>query len=91
MDMSEKRGGRDISTRCSIFSDRINNCNLITMASSGPWFTLKGQTTDNGHIRMRLDRSLINEAWQTLLGSASLVVLPCLHGGHCPLLLKVCD
>lgn len=64
------------------FSARIDACNLLDIETSGPKFRWRGQETDNGPIRMRLDRVLVNQQWKLIFRDAKVDVLPNLHGDH---------
>lgn len=74
--MTEKRGGRDATTRCDIFTSRIESCYLNQTTTIGPKFIWRDQATETGNIRMRLDRVLVNQHWQTLLTNSHVSVLP---------------
>lgn len=88
--MTEKHGGRDVSARCKVFSNRINACNLFDIDIYGPKFTWRGQETETGPIRMCLDRALANQNWRLQFKDARVNVLHNLHGDHNPLLLLPC-
>lgn len=86
---NEKMGGRKISYRRSkLFSDAINNCNLIDMGFIGPRFTWTNNRSTNP-IYQRLDRGWSNVEWVNMFPNYSLSHLPRLTSDHCPILLNL--
>ncbi|KAI9112268.1 hypothetical protein K1719_016791 [Acacia pycnantha] len=60
--LSERTGGLGSSeARCSLFSDRIQSCNLMDLGAVGPKFTWRGPKLSGGRrLFERLDRAIAN-------------------------------
>jgi hypothetical protein len=89
---SEKRGGIPAQQRrCDKFVDRINECNLIDCGASGPKFTWRGPTFQNGdRIFERLDRALSNDDWRLGFPNAAVKVLPRVNfSDHHPMIIAL--
>ncbi|KAL4362079.1 hypothetical protein GQ457_04G017740 [Hibiscus cannabinus] len=68
------------------FRNALDDCELSDLGYNGNWYTWKwGRTTAN-YIRARLDRGVVNSAWECLFLDYRLDHLPHLFSDHCPLL-----
>ncbi|KAL7165830.1 hypothetical protein ACSBR2_036656 [Camellia fascicularis] len=74
------------STRTQKFLERINNCNLIDLGSSGPKMTWTNNRQCLANTMERLDRALSNLEWRTMFPEATVKVLPRTYSDHSPLL-----
>ena len=88
--LSERNGsgGSEMQRRCRMFSDWINNNDLIDLGYSGPahtWF--RGNSVDT-FKSARLDRGLINDKWRIQFTEGSLRNLPKSCSDHCPILIS---
>ncbi|KAI9123189.1 hypothetical protein K1719_006078 [Acacia pycnantha] len=74
---SEKTGGLGYQdARFSLFTDRIQGCNLFVLGASGPKFTWKGPKHRGGRrLYERLDRVLANEAFLSSFTGCSVQLL----------------
>ncbi|KAI9086148.1 hypothetical protein K1719_031869 [Acacia pycnantha] len=83
----EQRGGGHVSeVRCRKFNDWIEECNLIDLETSGPFFTWKGPKWQGlERVYKRLDRGLCNIHWQEKFGEAIIRVIPKIGSDHHPL------
>ncbi|XP_028098516.1 uncharacterized protein LOC114298184 [Camellia sinensis] len=68
------------------FLDRINNCNLIDLGSSGPRMTWMNNRHGLANIIERLDRAMCNSDWRTMFPEAIVRVLPRTYSDHSPLI-----
>ncbi|GAU31363.1 hypothetical protein TSUD_19080 [Trifolium subterraneum] len=87
MSIDEKKGGAPVDIRrCSVFSDWINDCNLLEVHTIGTKFTWRGPKW-NGHDRgfKKLDRVLCNVAWRLKLHEGLAKVIPRGQSDHHPL------
>lgn len=86
---TEKKAGAPVCLRkCQLFSDRINNCNLLDLGAIGSNFTWRGPLF-NGQSRIfeRLDLALSNSEWRIRFSQAVVKVLPRVgFSDHHPLL-----
>ncbi|KAI9088650.1 hypothetical protein K1719_029764 [Acacia pycnantha] len=63
--LEQKGGGRVSERRCRQFSDWIQECHLLDLDASGPFFTWKGPKWEGlDRVYKRLDRCLCNVSWQ---------------------------
>ncbi|KAI9128591.1 hypothetical protein K1719_000074 [Acacia pycnantha] len=78
---TEQRGGGRINeVRCNKFNQWIEDCNLIDMEASGPFFTWKGPKWEGlERVYKRLDRCLGNIHWQEKFEEAEVRVIPRLN------------
>ncbi|KAI8025740.1 hypothetical protein LOK49_LG02G02406 [Camellia lanceoleosa] len=63
-------------TKTQKFLERINNCNLIDLGSSGPRMTWTNNRHGLANTMERLDKAMCNIAWRTLYPEATVKVLP---------------
>ncbi|KAI8019049.1 hypothetical protein LOK49_LG04G00938 [Camellia lanceoleosa] len=64
------------STKPQKFLERINNCKLLDLGSSGPRMTWTNNRQGLANTMETLDRALCNEDWRTMFPEASVKVLP---------------
>lgn len=77
-------------SRCDLFSNWINNCNLLDLGFVGSKFTWKGpQWQGLDRVFKRLDRALCNSSWRTKFEEAIVLVLTTANSDHHPLLIKI--
>ncbi|KAI9109580.1 hypothetical protein K1719_019634 [Acacia pycnantha] len=73
----QRGGGRVNEVRCKNFNDWIEDCQLIDMDASGPFFTWKGPKWEGlERIFKRLDRCLCNVRWIEKFVEAEIRVIP---------------
>ncbi|KAI9083412.1 hypothetical protein K1719_034626 [Acacia pycnantha] len=88
--LEQKGGGRVNEARCRGFNSWIQNCNLIDLQASGPFFTWKGPQWEGlERVYKRLDRCLCNVAWQTQFQDADIRIIPRVCSDHHPILVKL--
>ncbi|KAL7212328.1 hypothetical protein ACSBR2_015082 [Camellia fascicularis] len=80
-DFAHQRERRSFSTnrntsRTQKFLDRVNNCNLIDLGSSGPRLTWTNNRQGLANTMERLDRAMCNAEWRTMFPEAIVRVLP---------------
>ncbi|CAL5422617.1 unnamed protein product [Camellia sinensis] len=68
------------------FLDRVNNCNLLDLGSSGPSMTWTNNQKGLANIMERLDRALCNSKWRTMFPEATVRILPRTYSDHSLLL-----
>ncbi|KAI9125131.1 hypothetical protein K1719_003747 [Acacia pycnantha] len=84
----QRGGGRVNEVRCKNFNDWIEDCQLIDMDASGPFFTWKGPKWEGlERIFKRLDRFLCNVRWIEKFVEAEIRVIPKIGSDHHPILL----
>ncbi|KAI7984238.1 hypothetical protein LOK49_LG15G00066 [Camellia lanceoleosa] len=85
---SERRSlsNNQSTTRSQKFLDRVNNCNLIDLGSSGPRMTWTNNRHGLANTMERLDKAMCNANWRTLYPEASVKVLPRTYFDHSPLI-----
>lgn len=83
----EKVGGSPSMNRCTLFAQRLDDCNLFDMGASGTRFTWHGRQVSGSRLRVRLDRGLINLNWRHAFPDGRITVFPRAHGDHHALLL----
>ncbi|CAL1354334.1 unnamed protein product [Linum trigynum] len=87
----EKTGSPSATTfyRCKIFSDRINQADLIDLGFSGPRFTWTRGDNPNSYKASRIDRSLCNTLWNSTFPDTTVQHLPRLSSDHHPILTSI--
>ncbi|KAI9070629.1 hypothetical protein K1719_047409, partial [Acacia pycnantha] len=87
----EQRGGRGANeTRCRVFNEWIQDCNLVDMETKGPFFTWKGPKWDGlDRVFKRLDRCLCNVSWLEMFEDAEVRVIPRVGSDYHPVLVKL--
>ncbi|CAL1363580.1 unnamed protein product [Linum trigynum] len=87
----EKSGHPSPSTlyKCRVFSDRVNQAELIDLGFSGPRFTWTRGDNPNTYKASRIDRSLCNTMWNSCFPNTSVKHLPRLHSDHHPILTTI--
>ncbi|KAI9081491.1 hypothetical protein K1719_036512 [Acacia pycnantha] len=87
----EQRGGRGANeTRCRVFNEWIQDCNLVDMETKGPFFTWKGPKWDGlDRVFKRLDRCLCNVSWLEMFEDTEVRVIPRVGSDHHPMLVKL--
>ncbi|KAI9112878.1 hypothetical protein K1719_016195 [Acacia pycnantha] len=75
--LSERTGGLGgFEARCSLFSDRIQACNLVDLGSVGPKFTWRGPKLNGGRrLFERLDRAIANGEFLSSFSDCSVQLL----------------
>ncbi|KAI9100160.1 hypothetical protein K1719_024378 [Acacia pycnantha] len=70
---AERTGGMRVhDARCSLFSDRIRDCNLVDLVAVGPKFTWKGPKVQGGRCLFeRLDRVIANAEFISVFSECS--------------------
>ncbi|KAI8014297.1 hypothetical protein LOK49_LG05G01952 [Camellia lanceoleosa] len=79
------------SNRSQKFLERINNCNLINLGSSGPKMTWTNDRQGLANTIERLDRALSNPEWRTMFPEATVRVLLRTYSDHSPLVIYTQD
>ncbi|KAI9080045.1 hypothetical protein K1719_037978 [Acacia pycnantha] len=88
--LEQKGGGRVSETRCKKFNEWIQNCSLLDLETSGPFFTWKGPKWEGlERVFKRLDRCLCNVRWFKTFEDAEVRVIPRVGSDHHPLLIKM--
>ena len=77
-------GGSDLSRRCTLFANRIENNGLIDFGFSGHRFTWVRGNTCETRKSARLDRALCNTSWRARFPEASVRHLLRCYSDHCP-------
>ncbi|KAI9100938.1 hypothetical protein K1719_024062 [Acacia pycnantha] len=90
--LEKKGGGRNNETRFAKFNDWIQECNLIDIEASGPFFTWKGPKWEGlDRVYKRLDRCLCNPQWKEVFYNAEVRVILRVCSDHHPLLINLCE
>ncbi|XP_061372255.1 uncharacterized protein LOC133314745 [Gastrolobium bilobum] len=87
----EKKGGAlaDIG-RCSEFASVLDDCQLIDLGSSGPFYTWKGPKFSHlDRVYKRLDREVANTDWRLIFDEAIVKVIPRILSDHNPILISL--
>ncbi|KAL7162143.1 hypothetical protein ACSBR2_042591 [Camellia fascicularis] len=79
------------SRRTQKFLDRVNNCNLLDLGSTGPRLTWTNNRQGLANIMERLDRAMCNEDWRTMFPEATIQVIPRTYSDHSPLIVHTQD
>ncbi|KAI9080833.1 hypothetical protein K1719_037142 [Acacia pycnantha] len=88
--LEQKGGGRVSESRCKKFNEWIQNCSLLDLETSGPFFTWKGPKWEGlERVFKRLDRCLCNVRWFETFEDAEVRVIPRVGSDHHPLLIKM--
>ncbi|KAI9077623.1 hypothetical protein K1719_040398 [Acacia pycnantha] len=88
--LEQKGGGRVNETRCRRFNNWIQDCNLLDLETSGPFFTWKGpKWAGLERVFKRLDRCLCNTYWQERFGTAEVRIVPRLGSDHHPIVVRL--
>ncbi|KAI9117146.1 hypothetical protein K1719_011312 [Acacia pycnantha] len=76
--LSERTGGLGGNeARCSLFSDRMNECGLLDLGAVGPKFTWKGPKLNGGRrLYERLGRAIANDRFLSVFPECYVQVLP---------------
>ncbi|XP_028112975.1 uncharacterized protein LOC114311106 [Camellia sinensis] len=77
---------RNSTVRNQKFLDRVNNCNLMDLGSSGPSMTWTNNRKGLANTMERLDRAMCNSEWRTMFPEATVRILPRTYSDHSPLL-----
>ena len=85
---SDQRGGIFHQNRAALFSNFMNNCNLLDLSTTGGRFTWHHNHNGIRILSKKLDRSLANVDWHITFPEAFFEVLCRLHSDHNPLLLR---
>lgn len=86
----EKFGGRPICiSRTLKFQDCLNNCGMIDLGFSSPWFTWTNWQLLPHLVQERIDRAFINADWNILYPEACIKHLEWSHLDHSPVLLSL--
>ncbi|XP_024630927.1 uncharacterized protein [Medicago truncatula] len=84
----DQRGGIFHHNRASLFSNFMNNCNLLDLTTTGGCFTWHRNNNGIHTLSKKLDRGLANVDWRISFLEAFVEVLCRLHSDHNPLLLR---
>ncbi|XP_028767870.1 uncharacterized protein LOC114725484 [Neltuma alba] len=75
--LEQKGGGRVNEARCRRFTEWIQECELIDIDATGPFFTWKGPKWEGlDRVYKRLDRCFTNYQWQCKFVNAEVRVAP---------------
>jgi len=85
---SDQRGGIFNHNRAGLFSNFMNNCNLLDLTTTGGRFTWHRNRNGIRILSKKLDRGLANVDWRISFPEAFVEVLCRLHSDHNPLLLR---
>jgi len=85
---SEQRGGIFHHNRASLFSNLMNNCNLLDLSTTGGRFTWHRNNNGIRILSKKLDRGIANIDWRVSFPEAFVEVLCRLHFDQNPLLLR---
>ena len=61
----------------------VQNCGLIDIPSTGPWFTWTNGRQGNAATFEKLDRAMASESWLSFFPTVMLKVLPMQCSDHC--------
>ncbi|KAI9113102.1 hypothetical protein K1719_015627 [Acacia pycnantha] len=80
----EQKGGRRVNeTRCRRFNDWIQDCELLDIEASGPFFTWRGPKWDGlERVFKRLNCCLCNMLWQETFAKAEVKVVLRIGSNH---------
>jgi len=85
---SDQRGGIFQHNRVALFSNFMDNCNLLDLTTIGGRFTWHRNHNGIHILSKKLDKSLANVDWRITFSEASVEVLCRLHSDHNPFLLR---
>lgn len=85
---SDQRGGVFNHTRAALFSNFMNDCNLLDLTTIGGRFTWHRNQNGLRILSKKLDRGMANIDWRLSFPEAFVEVLYRLHSDHHPLLLR---
>ncbi|KAI9126817.1 hypothetical protein K1719_002413 [Acacia pycnantha] len=90
--LEQKGGGRINATRCGRFNEWIQECKLLDIEASGPFFTWRGPKWDGlERVFKRLDRCLCNILWQETFSTAEARVVPRIGSDHHPIVVRLAE
>ncbi|KAI9112959.1 hypothetical protein K1719_016073 [Acacia pycnantha] len=88
--LEQKGGGGINEMRCRRFNNWIQDCNLLDLEASGPFFTWKGpKWAGLERVFKRLDRCLCNTYWQEMFGATEVRTVSRLGSDHHPIVVRL--
>ncbi|XP_017635935.1 uncharacterized protein LOC108478000 [Gossypium arboreum] len=74
--------------RMEAFRRTLDDCQLVDIGFSGPWFTWERGLITDQNIKKRIDRRVATDGWLQLFPTYSLRHLPYSFSDHCHLLIE---
>ncbi|KAL5579576.1 hypothetical protein UlMin_012018 [Ulmus minor] len=88
LEFSDRSSNRGIDRGSRLMIEALDNLGMISIPSSGFYFTWSNRRNGRNRVNSRLDRGMANEEWWGLFANASIELLPQTSSDHNPQVLS---